>query len=327
MLDSIDQVNKSFAKAILTALKSIFKRDLMNKILEFPLVRILIAIVFVGIGILVGQTILNLLRSAFSITNTGRANLLALVIVMPATYFAYWIYVSYIEKRELTELGRANASREFAFGSLMGFGLFSLSLAILWLFGYYRVNRIDFVLVSLIGALVGAFLSAFAQEVIFRAVIYRITEEWLGTWWALVISAMLFGLIHLSSAGATVFTALAVALQAGVVLAAAYALTHRLWMALGLHMAWDFANDGIFGVGVAGQSGQSLHGLLQANLSGPKLLTGGALGIEASLITLVVMLVAGIITLWKTYQKGQWISPRNRSPRETAPGAAGKIPL
>jgi hypothetical protein len=158
-------------------------------------------------------------------------------------------------------------------------------------------------------------------------VVYRIAEEWLGTWWALLISALLFGLIHLSSAGATIFSALSVAFQAGIVLAAVYALTHRLWMALGLHMAWDFANDGIFGVGVAGQSGQSLHGLLQATLNGPKLLTGGALGIEASIITLVVMLIAGIMMLRVAYQKGQFIFHKNRSGRESAHSTAGKISL
>lgn len=130
----------------------------------------------------------------------------------------------------------------------------------------------------------------------------------ISEWWALAISAILFGLIHLSESGATIFSAFSVALQAGIVLAAAYALTHRLWMALGLHMAWDFANDGIFGVGIAGQSGASIKGLFQANLSGPELFTGGALGIEASVITLVVVLIAGIVMLRKAYQKGLLVS-------------------
>ena len=299
----------------------------MNKVLQFPLVRIIIAVLFVGVGIIVGQTILKLLRSAFSITNTGIANLLAFIVVTPITYFAYWIYVRYVEKRELTELGPSNAFKEIGLGSLIGFGLFSFIITILWLLGFYRVNGINFVLLSLIGALVGAFVSAFAQELIFRAVIYRITEEWLGTWWSLLISALLFGLIHLSSTGATIFSALAVALQAGILIAAAYALTHRLWMALGIHMAWDFANDGVFGVGVAGQSGQSLHGLLQARLSGPELLTGGALGVEASIITLVTALIVGILLLRMGYQKGQWVSHKNKSQSEPAHSAAGKISL
>lgn len=282
----------------------------MNKILQFPIVRIMIAILFVGVGILVGQAVLNLLRSAFSITNTGLANLLAFTLLIPAAYFAYWMYVRYVEKRDLTELSTAHAIQEFGLGSLTGFGLFSLVIAILWLLGIYRVNGIEFVLLSFVGTLTGAFVSAFAQELIFRAVIYRITEEWLGTWWALGISAVLFGLIHLSSAGATIFSATAIALQAGILLGAAYALTHRIWMALGVHTMWDFANDGIFGVGVAGQSGKSIKGVLQASLTGSELLTGGALGVEASVIALVIALIAAVLILRLAYQKGYFVSRR-----------------
>lgn len=285
----------------------------MKKLLQFPLVRLIIAILFVGLGIVIGQIALNLLRTVFAITNAAPANLLALILITPITFLAYWLYVRLVERRRLKELSALNALSEFGHGSLIGFGLFTLVIAILGLLGFYRVSGIDFVLLTLIGALAGAFVSAFAQELIFRAAIYRITEEWLGTWWAIAISAILFGLIHLSSAAATLFSALAIALQAGVLLAAAYTLTHRLWMALGLHMAWDFANDGIFGVGVAGQSGQSLPGLFHASINGPDLFTGGVLGVEASVITFVIMLLAGSFFLRMAYQKGYFVSRKNKS--------------
>jgi len=279
----------------------------MNKIVQFPVIRILIAVLFVGVGIAIGQIILNLLRSVLSITDTGIANILAFVLITPIAYFSYALYVRLIEKRELTELSLSNAFREFGLGFLIGFGLFASIILILWLLGLYTVNGFEFILLSLLGALFGAFVSALAQELVFRAVIYRITEEWLGTWWAVSISAILFGLIHLSSAGATIFSTLAVALQAGLILAAVYTLTHRIWMALGLHMAWDFANDGVFGVGIAGQSGESLKGLFQASLKGPELLNGGKFGIEGSLIALVIVLLAGIAILRISMQNRQFI--------------------
>jgi CAAX protease family protein len=292
------------------------KRGMMNKVLQFPLVRIIVAVLFVGIGILVGQTVLNLLRSAFLITNIGLANLLAFILITPIIYFAYWMYVRYLEKRKLFELGLSNALQEFGLGSLIGFDLFAFGIGILWLFGFYRVIGFELVWISLISALVGALVSAFVQELIFRGIIYRIVEEWLGARWAVAISMLLFGLIHLTSSGATIFSALAVALQAGILLAAAYALTHRLWMALGIHMAWDFANDGIFGVGVAGQTGQPIQGLLQARLSGPDLLTGGSFGVEASVITLVIVLMVGILMLWRAYQQGPFVTHTSKSPIE-----------
>jgi CAAX protease family protein len=256
---------------------------------------------------------LNLLRSALSIKSTAVANLLACILITPLTYFAYWIYVRYVEKRNMTELGSRGAVAEFGLGALLGFGSFSLVIGILWLLGFYHVNGFNLIWLTLTGALLGAFASGFAQELLFRAVIYRITEEWLGTWWAVGISALLFGLIHLTSAGATIFSALAVALQAGVLLGAAYALTHRLWMAFGIHMAWDFANDGIFGVGIAGQTGQSLHGVLQANLQGPALLTGGALGVETSIISVILLSIAGFLLLRAAYQRRQLVSRKKEN--------------
>jgi membrane protease YdiL (CAAX protease family) len=284
----------------------------VKKALQFPIIRIVLAILLIGLGTAIGQIILNLLRSLLSITNPALANILAFAIITPIVYFAYTLYVRWIEKREVVELGFSDAWQELGLGALVGFGLLTMIMVLLWILGLYRVTGIEFNLLTLLGTLLGAFVSAIVQELIFRAAIYRITEEWLGIWWALGISAAIFGLIHLSSDGATLFSALAVALQAGVILAAAYALTHRLWMALGLHMAWDFANDGIFGVGVAGQSGQSIKGLLQASLSGPPSLTGGALGVEASIISLVIVLLAGFLILRKVYQQSGFITRRTK---------------
>ena len=279
----------------------------MNKFLQFPVIRMFSVIILVGMATALGQILLNLLRQVFSIQDAAIANILAFLLIPPLTYFAYRWYVRWIEKREITELSFSNAWREFGIGALIGFGLFSLVILVLWLAGYYRVMNIELISLVLFGSLLGAFVSAWVQELIFRAAIYRITEEWLGTWLALAISALLFGLIHLSSEGATLLSALAVSLEAGIILGAAYTLTHRIWMALGIHMAWDFANDGIYGVGVAGQSGAKLTGLIRANLSGPALLTGGTLGVEASLLTLIVMLLAGSLILWIAYRNGHFV--------------------
>ena len=286
----------------------------MKKFLQFPVVRIVIAILMIGTAVAIGQIVLNLLRTVLSIKDPGIANLLAFVIITPLAYFAYSLYVSRIEKREMTELGSSKAGSEFGIGALLGFGLISLIIVLLWLLGNYQVTGLEFVFLTFFGTLLGSFTSAWVQELIFRAAIYRITEEWLGTWWALGISALLFGLFHLTSAGATLFSALAVALQAGILLGAAYCLTHRLWMALGIHMAWDFANDGIYGVGVAGQTGEGLRGLLHANLVGPQMITGGTLGIEASILTLIVTLLASIFLLWMAHRRGQFVSRKKHVP-------------
>lgn len=286
----------------------------MNKFLQSTVVRIFIAVILVGAATAIGQVLLNLLRQIFSIQDSAVTNLLAFVLIPPLTYYAYRFYVRWLEKRRMTELSFSKAWKEFGIGAFIGLALFSLVILILWLSGYYRVINVGLISLTVFGSLLGALVSAWVQELIFRATIYRIIEAWLGTWWALAISALLFGLIHLSSEGATLVSALAVSLEAGVILGAAYTLTHRIWMALGIHMAWDFANDGIYGVGVAGQSGVKLTGLIQASLNGPALFTGGTLGVEASLLTLIVMLLAGSIILWIAYRGGHFVFRKETAP-------------
>lgn len=191
----------------------------MNKILQYALGRIFIAVLFIDMGIVAGYALLSVIRAICPITHTGLANLLAFVIITPVVYFSYWMYVRYVERQDLTELGSENVIREFGIGSLNGLGLFALVIAILWMSGFYRVDGVEVVWLSLVGAPAGAFVSAFAQEFIFRGVLYRIKEAWLRSWWALAVSALLFGLIHLASAGATIFSAIAIAFKGAYCLA------------------------------------------------------------------------------------------------------------
>src|SRR5690242_12467489 len=105
----------------------------MNKIVQFPLVRIVIAVLFIGGGLLIGQTLLSLFLSGFSVTDRGVANILAFLLITPLTYFAYWTYVHYVEKRDMVELSRQGMAGELGLGALLGSGLFFVVIAILWL--------------------------------------------------------------------------------------------------------------------------------------------------------------------------------------------------
>jgi hypothetical protein len=83
-------------------------------------------------------------------------------------------------------------------------------------------------------------------------------------------------------------------------------VTRRLWLAIGIHFAWNFTQGGIFGVAV---SGIQANGLLQATLSGPELLSGGAFGAEASIIAVIVCLAAGACFMWRASVKGNFVRP------------------
>jgi len=139
-----------------------------------------------------------------------------------------------------------------------------------------------------------------------RGILFRIMEEALGTWLALILSALLFGLMHIANPNATLWGALAIAIEAGIMLAAAFVFTRRLWLAIGIHFAWNFVQGGIFGVAV---SGNGVQGLLQSTLSGPPLLSGGAFGAEASIFAVIVCLAAGVYLTRAAWKKGNLIQP------------------
>ena len=128
----------------------------------------------------------------------------------------------------------------------------------------------------------------------------------MGSWLALIVSAALFGLIHLLNPNATAVAAIAIALEAGVLLAAAYMFTRRLWLAIGMHFAWNFTQGGIFGVDV---SGHEAKGLFQARLVGPELLSGGKFGAETSILAVTVCLGAGIVLIVMAVRKGNVVRP------------------
>jgi membrane protease YdiL (CAAX protease family) len=190
---------------------------------------------------------------------------------------------------------------------LLGFALVAAIVGILWLLGLYRVTGVG-VWTAVFAVLANDGAGAFVEEILFRGVIFRISEEKLGTWVAPAISALLFALLHLTSPHATATSVIVVGLEGGVLLSAAYVLTRRLWLAIGIHFAWDFAQDYVFGL--------TNGGLLRGNLSGPALLSGGSNGIEGSILALGLCLAVSWYLLVRAARKGRIVRPFWRRARD-----------
>jgi membrane protease YdiL (CAAX protease family) len=221
------------------------------------------------------------------------------------TYGTYRAYVRLVERREPDELGLTGALRELGGGVLFGALLFCLVIGVLAALGLYSIGGLNPPPVLVLSLSI-SMISGFVEEVLFRGVLFRIVEESLGTWIALGISAVLFGLLHLGNPNATLAGAVAIAIEAGVLLAAAYAFTRRLWLPIGIHFAWNFTQGGIFGVAV---SGNEIPGLLLGRLTGPAWLSGGAFGAEASVVAVVLCLAAGVLFIAKAVERGQVVKP------------------
>ena len=116
----------------------------------------------------------------------------------------------------------------------------------------------------------------------------------------------LFGLAHLGNPNATLYGAAAIGIEAGMLLGAAYVVTRRLWLAVGVHFGWNFMQAGVFGPNL---SGRQVGSLLEFRLSGPDLLSGGALGVEGSVFAIAVCLAASPVFLKRAQREGSFIRP------------------
>jgi membrane protease YdiL (CAAX protease family) len=258
---------------------------LLRKILFFPLTRMIFAFVVVVVAnVAVGSAI-----QRFS-TPTKLFAVVSAAIHVVTSWAAYAGYVRLLERRPAIELSRHGALSELATGAAIGFGLFTATIGCLWLGGYYRVQAVGLLPSAKTVVEIGV-AAAFFEELLLRGIVFRMTEEMLGTWVAMVISALLFGLLHLGNPGATWTAAICIALEAGVLLAAAYILTRRLWLPIGMHFAWNVSQGGIYGVAI---SGAHVNGLLISTLTGPELISGGKFGAEASVFAVMICSAAAI---------------------------------
>ena len=236
---------------------------------------------------------------------------------VPLTLLGYWLLVRFVGGRPVIELGgRGAALREFSVGLAMGALLMCAVIGVLALLGSYHVVDVGWNTGVLAGLQAGI-LAGFTEEILVRGVMLRLIEGWLGTWWALAITAVFFGVAHLGNPQATVFGAVAIILEAGILLGACYLLTRRLWLAIGVHAAWNFVQGGIFGSDISGTG--SGRGLIEARFTGPDLLTGGAMGVEGSIVAVLLCTTAGLAMLLAVYRRGLIVPPCWRRPAQAAP--------
>jgi membrane protease YdiL (CAAX protease family) len=165
-----------------------------------------------------------------------------------------------------------------------------------------------------------ALSSDFLEELLFRGALFRIVEEWLGSWASVVISSAVFGFVHLLNPEATMTGAIFISIEAGLLLAAAYMLTRRLWLGIGFHISWNYTQSAVFGGVVSG--GVAEPGLFKTVITGPDLITGGSFGLEASLIPCLLATSTGVFLAVKAVQAGHVVLPfwMNRAPA-TLPAA------
>ncbi len=215
------------------------------------------------------------------------------------TFLILFLFMKFIDKEKFINLGfhTSGKSKEFIFGILLG----ALIMGASYLF-LEALEEISFtkIIVSYkdIGISIFVFsIVAIVEEVLLRGYILRNLMISFNRYFALVISSLLFSLMHGFNPNVDMFSLFGLFL-AGLVLGISYIHTRNLWFPIALHLSWNLFQT-LFGFNV---SGQDFYSLIEFTISENNLLNGGAFGFEGSILSIIIE-VALILSIGIYYIK------------------------
>jgi uncharacterized protein len=185
---------------------------------------------------------------------------------------------------------RRSSWREFLTGFTLGMLMITLAVAAIAVFGHLEFGvRMSAVLFRRTAEVMVLLLAgAVMEELIFRGYPFQKLIESTGPVIATLVFAIFFGAVHLRNPNSSGILSWGFfnTMLISVLFAMVYLRTGTLWAPFGLHLGWNLTLGALFGLPVSGLGLFStfVHG----TASGPKLLTGGSYGIEASLTGAVV---------------------------------------
>jgi membrane protease YdiL (CAAX protease family) len=279
-------------------------KTVLQKILEHPALLLVLGIVCSAGAIMLAGSALAHFAANFDIEKSAWQNLLSSIVLAGACVLGYYYFVRFIERKPWTDFAPSGALPEFGYGVLVGASAMALTVGAIAAFGGYHIVGHNLSADVAINTAAIAVISGITEEILLRGVVFRFLEQWLGSIIALMLSALLFGILHLGNPNASWLAAFAIALEAGVLLGAIYMVTRRLWAAIGLHMAWNSVQGGVFGIKV---SGTDVDGLIVSEPRGSDWLTGGLFGAEASIPAIVICTSIGVYFLWRAHKMGQFV--------------------
>lgn len=206
--------------------------------------------------------------------------------------------VKVIEKRSLSSIGfnKNNWLKKYSLGFLIGLVMMSIIVLILLSFGYITVekNPIQLVGISAISSILvilfGWIIQGATEEIVTRGWLLNVLSTKYNIGVGLLISSTLFGLMHLTNPNVNYIAVINIILV-GLFYGLYVIKTNDLWAVCGMHSAWNFAQGNIFGFEVSGLD-VSVGSLIDLNLVGNNVITGGAFGPEAGIISTFILLVS-----------------------------------
>lgn len=273
-----------------------------KKLLYFPVTKIILSIgicfaILVGVQNFITKPVFYAIMPAKHIADT-MVNYVSVAVLLVSYFYVFRVY----EKREIKELSTKKLPAELFGGFIFGFSVLSVVMLILYVLGYYSIISISnfSYLLAPFSLLV---IAALIEEVFDRLVIYRILEDWIGTYWALLLMSILFMIEHLANDNISVLS-IFLFLSFGFAHGTMYLYTKRLWLPFAFHLGWNFAQP-FYGSNLSGI--EDIGTIIKARYEGPELLIGSRFGIEDSVLSILFISIIGIVFLQLSRKEGKII--------------------
>lgn len=273
----------------------------VKKILYFPITKIIVGIA-ICFSIFVGTQNFILKPIIYSfIQDKDIANPFIHIISFFTLLLSYYFLFRFYDKRAIEELSTKHLTKEMFGGFSIGFLTISLSIFVVYLLGYYHFIEISTANYPfrLFTTLV---VAALIEDLFHRGLILRELEKWLGTHIAIAI-VMLIETYHIFNPNANLFS-LFTDLCWGFTLSMLFIYTKRIWLPFFFHLGWNFAQP-FYGSNLTGLN--DMGTIITSKIEGPILFTGGAIGIEGSIVTVILLLSIGIFLYYRAYKEGKII--------------------
>ncbi|PZX94240.1 CPBP family intramembrane metalloprotease [Flavobacterium aquariorum] len=270
-----------------------------QRILNAPITRILFGLLVCFIAFILAQRLTGKLLDLTSLNKNSR-NLIKGIIAASTVIFTYIYFYKKYEKREITEFSNKGIAKYIIIGTLIGISLQCLTILVIIFNGGFEIVSIN-PISNIIIPFTVAFTVAIFEEILIRGIIFRIIEEKLGSYISLLITAIIFGALHLANPNSTVLSGLCVGIEAGFLMGAAYIYARNLWFPIAIHFAWNFMQSGVFGAITSGN--EKTSSLLTTKITGSELITGGEFGPEGTIQAIIFCLLAAIILMQLSKKK------------------------
>ena len=274
--------------------------------------------IFAFLIILIGQEAgFILVDSVIGLLRIERNNDLVIFLSVNFAFIGIWIVVLLIFLipsnrpmfRALGKRCKGNNIKLFLLGILIGFGTNALCIlcAVLHRDIYLYFSEANIPVLVLL--LVAVFIQATGEELVMRVYLYqRLRRAYKSPAVAIVGNALIFALLHLLNPGIN-----PMAVASIIVAAVSFSLyvyyCDSIWLPMGVHMAWNYTQNILFGLPNSGYVSKFSLFKLDAATATNSFAYNVEFGVEATLMAVIVLVLCCFLTIY-------WGKKNNKKPTD-----------